>query len=211
MRLLLIGTTGSPPFEHCHQEVKSFLGDVKRVAVLSAASLFDQDLYFEAVTEGLINSANPLAEQVIHVRWNSNWRDTFDGIEALIVPGGNTYALLQRLLQSRLLGFLRTLIRDGLPYVGSSAGVNVVGPNILTTNDWNVVGLTKFEGLDLVPFNVNPHYFEQAPLDAPNSEPRDLRNQRISSILAQSSGGTRRVSSPQSGGPEIFTRREGKG
>jgi dipeptidase E len=48
-------------------------------------------------------------------------------------------------------------------------------PNILTTNDWNVVGLTAFEALGLVPFNVNPHYLETDPAMAPGSETRDMR------------------------------------
>jgi dipeptidase E len=51
----------------------------------------------------------------------------------------------------------------------------VAGPNILTTNDWNVVGLDRFEALGLVPFNINPHYVERSSSDAPNSETRDHR------------------------------------
>ena len=92
-----------------------------------------------------------------------------------MVPGGNTYALLNRLAQSGLLAALREQVRDGLPYVGSSAGANIAGPNILTTNDWNVVGSTHFNSLGLVPFNINPHYVERASSDAPHSETRDLR------------------------------------
>jgi dipeptidase E len=63
----------------------------------------------------------------------------------------------------------------GTPYVGSSAGSNIVGPTILTTNDWNVVALDRFDALGLVPFNVNPHYLETDPAMAPHSETRDDR------------------------------------
>src|SRR5205823_9387348 len=63
----------------------------------------------------------------------------------------------------------------GMPYVGSSAGSNVAGPNILTTNDWNVVALDRFDALGLVPFNINPHYKETDPAMAPGSETRDDR------------------------------------
>jgi dipeptidase E len=66
-------------------------------------------------------------------------------------------------------------VGEGLPYIGASAGANLAGPNILTTNDWNVVGLTAFEALDLVAFNVNPHYLETDPAMAPGSETRDTR------------------------------------
>ena len=62
-----------------------------------------------------------------------------------------------------------------MPYIGASAGSNVAGPNILTTNDWNVVALDRFEALGLVPFNINPHYRETDPVMAPFSETRDDR------------------------------------
>jgi dipeptidase E len=89
--------------------------------------------------------------------------------------GGNTYALLTRLHRSGLLDAIRERVRAGMPYVGASAGSNVAGPNILTTNDWNVVGLGRFEALELVPFNINPHYKETDPAMAPFSETRDDR------------------------------------
>src|SRR5262249_28486680 len=62
-----------------------------------------------------------------------------------------------------------------LPYVGTSAGSNVAGPNILTTNDWNVVGLTASEAVGLVAFTVTPHSLESAPAMALGSETRDMR------------------------------------
>jgi dipeptidase E len=96
-------------------------------------------------------------------------------VDAVFIGGGNTYALLRRLRQAGLVEPLRERARAGLPYIGSSAGSNVAGPNILTTNDWNVVGLTAFEALGLVPFNVNPHYLETDPAMAPGSETRDMR------------------------------------
>ncbi len=96
-------------------------------------------------------------------------------VEAVYVGGGNTYALLKRLSESGLLDALRERVRGGMPYLGSSAGANIAGPTILTTNDWNVVGLARFEAMALVPFNVNPHYVERAASDAANSETRAHR------------------------------------
>ena len=66
--------------------------------------------------------------------------------------GGNTYALLKRLRESRLLDAANPeRVHHGVPYIGSSAGSNVAGPTIPTTNDWNVVALDRFEALGLVP------------------------------------------------------------
>ena len=58
---------------------------------------------------------------------------------------------------------------------GASAGANLAGPTILTTNDWNIVALSHFGALHLVPFNINPHYKEADSVMAPGSETRDDR------------------------------------
>jgi dipeptidase E len=93
----------------------------------------------------------------------------------VFMGGGNTYALLMRLRRSGLLAAIRRRVRAGMPYAGASAGSNVAGPTILTTNDWNVVGLARFDALRLVGFNLNPHYKEADPMMAPGSETRDDR------------------------------------
>lgn len=175
MRLLLISATGYPYFEHCKQEMLDFLGPSKSVGFVSAANLLDEEGYFRAVDERLIGTAPAISRKLVHIRLNSDWRDALNRIDAILVGGGNTYVLLERLYQSGLLDVLREKVLNGLPYIGASAGSNVAGPNILTTNDWNVVGLTRFESLDLVPFNINPHYVERAASDAPHSETRDVR------------------------------------
>jgi dipeptidase E len=71
-----------------------------------------------------------------------------------------------------------------MPYAGASAGANVAGPNILTTNDWNVVGLDRFEALGLVAFNINPHYREADPAMARCSETRDDRIREYHAVHA---------------------------
>src|SRR4030095_9593318 len=65
--------------------------------------------------------------------------------------------------------------RDGMPYAGASAGANLAGPTILTTNDWNIVALSHFAALPLVPFNITPHFKDADPGMAPGSETREDR------------------------------------
>jgi hypothetical protein len=90
----------------------------------------------------------------------------------LIIPARESISLT---CQLRRAVRVRTKVLAGLPYVGSSAGANIVGPNILTTNDWNVVGLTDFRSLALVSFNLNPHYVERSTSDARHNETRSQR------------------------------------
>ena len=174
LRVLL--HSGGPLGPEGREEVRRFLAPLRRVAFVTAASLHDEVFYFERVRATLEPPppAGPGLE-VLHCRWNDRPLDTLDRAEAVFMGGGNTYALLQRLRGSGLLAAIGARVRAGMPYVGASAGSNVAGPTILTTNDWNVVALDRFDALGLVPFNINPHYKETDPTMAPGSETRDDR------------------------------------
>src|SRR5512142_2114864 len=84
---------------------------------------------------------------------------------AAYIPGGNTFLLNHRLHLSRLFPYLRTKLEAGLPLIAFSAGSVLCGPNILTSNDINMVPTTDFEGLKLAPFNFNVHYSDDALTD----------------------------------------------
>lgn len=176
MRVLLISNSGMPFLEYCKPALGAFLGGCRRLAFVTAASLGDETLYHGRARDAL-GPAPPagLGLEVLRLRWGADPLATLEHAEALFVGGGNTYALLQRLRAAGLLEPIRARVRAGLPYIGSSAGANVAGPNILTTNDWNVVALDAFEALGLVPFNINPHYLETDPAMAPGSETRAMR------------------------------------
>lgn len=172
MRVLLISNSGRPYLEHCRAALRDFFGaDVRRVGFVSAATLGDPEFYFTRAKDGL----EPLGVEVEHVHWERQPLKTLERVDALFVGGGNTYALLDRVRASGLLEAIQARARDGMPYAGASAGANLAGPTILTTNDWNVVALAHFGALHLVPFNINPHYTDGDPAMAPGSETREDR------------------------------------
>jgi len=173
MKLLLVSATGTPHFEHCKKELQKFLMGTKTVGFVSAANLFDEWKYFNLMRERLVSSR--IVANLLHVTCDQEGIDTLARIDSVIVGGGNTYALLKRMRESGILRRLAERMLEGMLYVGSSAGANAAGPNILTTNDWNVVGLTDFQSFGFVPFNINPHYVEKGSSDAPHSETRDQR------------------------------------
>lgn len=162
-----------------------FLGPARRVAFVTAANLHDEAAYFERVRAALAPAPPEGAGlELMHLRWDRRPLDVLAGAEALFMGGGNTYALLGRLRESGLLEAIRGRAAAGMPYAGASAGSNVAGPNILTTNDWNVVGIGRFDALGLVPFNINPHYRETDPAMAPFSETRDDRIREYHAVNA---------------------------
>ena len=158
------------------REIADFLEGARRVALVTAASLHDEAATFSRL-EGFLGPPPPAGAglDLLHLRWNARPHETLAQAEALFMGGGNTYALLKRLRESGLLPAIRERVMAGMPYLGASAGSNVAGPTILTTNDWNVVGLDRFDALGLVSFNINPHYKETDPAMAPGSETRDER------------------------------------
>jgi dipeptidase E len=172
MRVFLISNSGRPYLQHCREVLREFYGsDVRTLGFVSAATLAEPEYYFDYARQGL----EPLGLEVEHVHWERAPLKTLERVDALFVGGGNTYALLDRVRGAGLIEAIRARCRDGMPYAGASAGANLAGPTILTTNDWNVVALTHFAALHLVPFNINPHYRDSDPAMAPGSETREDR------------------------------------
>jgi dipeptidase E len=171
MRLLLISNSGRPFLEHCREEIAAFLSPINSLAFITAAQLADEEAQYRRAVDALA----PVGISVEHLLLDQPARRRLQEVAAVFVGGGNTYALLSRLRAARILSILRRRARAGLPYVGTSAGANICGPNILATNDWNVVGASRFDALGLVPWTINPHYLETDPAMAPTSETRDER------------------------------------
>jgi dipeptidase E len=95
--------------------------------------------------------------------------------EGVFVGGGNTFVLLRALYEAELLAPLRERALAGMPYMGSSAGSNLAGLTIGTTNDMPVVEPASFRALELVPFNINPHYLDPASGSTHMGETRETR------------------------------------
>ncbi len=82
----------------------------------------------------------------------------------IVVGGGNTCQLLRELRRRGLLALIAERVRAGhAAYVGWSAGANLASPTICTTNDMPIVDPGGFDALDLLPFQINPHYTNAHP------------------------------------------------
>jgi len=89
--------------------------------------------------------------------------------------GGNTFLLVKTLHEEGLMQVLKENIESGKPYLGCSAGSNIGGRNMKTTNDMPIVYPPSFDCMGLVPFNINPHYLDPNPDLKHNGETRETR------------------------------------
>ncbi len=78
--------------------------------------------------------------------------------ECVAVGGGNTFYLVNQMQEQSVMQAIRERAFAGMPYMGWSAGSNVAGLSLKTTNDMPIVEPKSFETMALVPFQINPHY-----------------------------------------------------
>ena len=169
MKLLLISSSlvhGYGYLDHAEQELKRLLAAVKTVAFVPFAQ-HDHEGYTGSVRERM----RAMGFDVTQV----HDRDDVARAEAMFIGGGNTFRLLHHLYERDLLDVIRTRVKRGMPYAGSSAGTNVATPSIRTTNDMPIVYPPSFDALGLVPFQINSHYLDPDPNSTHHGETREQR------------------------------------
>ena len=182
MKLLLISNStnaGEAYLEYPKQNIAEFLEKygVKNVLFIPyAAVTFSYDDYQKKVQERFAE----FSVVVDSVHLHENPVKAVEEAEAIVIGGGNTFHLLKTMQDNKLIEPIRKKIQGGTPYIGWSAGSNVTCPTICTTNDMPIVEPQSFEALNLIPFQVNPHY-----LDAhPDGHAGETREQRIMEYIA---------------------------
>lgn len=80
--------------------------------------------------------------------------------EGIFTGGGNTFLLVTQLYHHNVMEILSKSIENGTPYLGSSAGSNITGISMQTTNDMPIIYPPSFKTLGAIPFNLNPHYLD---------------------------------------------------
>ncbi|WP_395048169.1 dipeptidase PepE [Flavobacterium sp.] len=107
-----------------------------------------------------------------------NYKNTTEAIqnaEAIFTGGGNTFLLVSQLYKNNLMTVLKNTIEAGTPYLGTSAGSNIGGMTMNTTNDMPIVLPESFETLGLIPFNLNPHFLDANKQSTHMGETRETR------------------------------------
>jgi dipeptidase E len=173
LRLLLISNStlhGSGYLDHAETEIRDFLKEVDNVLFVPYA-LYDRDAYANKARERFAQMGYSLTS----VHEAANPVQAVEKAGAVFIGGGNTFRLLKALYDSDLIRPIQERVNGGMPYIGTSAGSNVAAPTIKTTNDMPIVQPPSFAALNLVSFQINPHFIDTDPNSTHMGETREER------------------------------------
>jgi dipeptidase E len=106
-----------------------------------------------------------------------NPAEAIENAEGIFTGGGNTFLLVSQLYKNKVMNVLAETLKKGTPYLGTSAGSNICGLTMQTTNDMPIIYPPSFQTLGLIPFNINPHYLDA---DLQSKHMGETRETRIS-------------------------------
>lgn len=156
--------------QHALPLIKAKLDGVTELLFIPYAGVtVNYDDYTAMVQSALIDSG-------ITVKGIHQFDDPINAINTAnaIAVGGNTFHLLHQLYQNNLINAIQDKVAQGIPYIGWSAGSNIAGLSIRTTNDMPIIEPESFDALQLVSFQLNPHYTDHNP-PGHNGETREQR------------------------------------
>jgi dipeptidase E len=152
---------GQPYLDYPKNNIADFLGNkpLNIIFIPYAAVTFSYDDYENKVNQRLAE----IGQQVKSIHRFQNLVEAIENADAIMVGGGNTWNLLHWVHKNQLIEPIRKKVLNGTPYVGWSAGSNLACPTIKTTNDMPIIDPLGLDALNLIPFQINPHYLDKNP------------------------------------------------
>lgn len=118
---------------------------------------------------------NRVGKRIVGLHTFADPKKAIRQAKAIFTGGGNTFVLVNQLYALEVMDVLREAVENGTLYMGTSAGSNIAGQTMQTTNDMPIVYPPSFKTLGLVPFNINPHYLDPDPQSKHKGETRETR------------------------------------
>lgn len=177
MKNIIIASTstlhGGEYLDYLLPELQSFFSNVKELLFIPYArpSGISHDDYTKKVSEAF-DKIN-IAVKGIHEFENPI--EALEKAQGIFTGGGNTFLLVSQLYKNNVIDTLEKVVKNGTPYLGTSAGSNICGLTMSTTNDMPIVYPPSFRTLGFVSFNINPHYLDPIEGSTHMGETRETR------------------------------------
>lgn len=175
-RILIVSTSriyGTAYMEYLLGEVADFFENTDEILFIPYAR--PGGMSYDAYTAEPRKAFAAIGKTVKGIHEFDDPAEAIKNAKGIFTGGGNTFELLNRLYKNNVVEVLREAVQNGTSYMGSSAGSNITGLSISTTNDMPIVYPPSFEALQLVPFNINPHYLDPDPDSKHQGETREVR------------------------------------
>lgn len=161
-------------------ELKHFFANTHEIIFIPYAQ--PGGLSCDDYTQKVQNAFQHIDKKVVGIHSFKNPKEALENAGGIFTGGGNTFRLVNALYKNELMNALRESILNGTPYLGTSAGSNICGPTMQTTNDMPIVYPPSFKTLGILPFNLNPHYLDPMPNSTHMGETRETRIKEFHSL-----------------------------
>ncbi len=177
MKNLLIASTstvyGGEYLDYLTEEMTELFKDTEEVIFFPYAR--PGGISHDEYTEKAAKAFTKIGKKLIGLHTFDNPIEALKNAKGAFTGGGNTFVLVSALYRLELMQPLREAIFNGLPYLGTSAGSNICGLSMQTTNDMPIVYPPSFKTLGVIHFNLNPHYLDPEPNSKHMGETRETR------------------------------------
>ena len=173
---LLLGSGGHVPPDRRHalvHEIQDFLGKSVQTCLFvpyahdkKTWAIAREEYYELGFNAGY--DLDPISE-------HENQIEAVRSATAFYFDGGNTFRLLKTLYDLNIFEEIKKKIISGTPFIGLSAGANIVCPSIRTTNDMPIVIPPTLDAMNLLPFQINTHYVDMMADPSYRAETRSIR------------------------------------
>ena len=177
LRKMIVASTstvfGGEYLDYLLDEIKALFSDTEEVIFIPYAR--PGGISHDAYTKLATVAFDKIGKKLIGLHTFEDPVNALNSAKGVFTGGGNTFVLVNALYKLKLMQPLREAIFKGLPYLGSSAGSNICGVSMQTTNDMPIIYPPSFKTLGAIPFNLNPHYLDPQPGSKHMGETRETR------------------------------------
>jgi dipeptidase E len=164
---------GSGYLEYIFEALKTLYKETNEIIFIPYAR--PGGISHDAYTDIAKKAFSKIEKKVKGLHEFENPIEAIKSAKGIFIGGGNTFVLVNQLYKHHLLEVISAAVKDGTPYLGTSAGSNICGLTMNTTNDMPIVYPPSFKTLGLVPFNINPHYLDPDTSSKHMGETRETR------------------------------------
>ena len=177
MKKMIIASTstiyGSGYLEYLLPTLNEFFADVKTILFIPYAR--PSGISYDEYTKIVQKAFAKINIDVAGIHQFKNPKEAIRNAEAIFTGGGNTFELVNQLYKNDVLSTLKEVLENGTPYLGTSAGSNICGVNMMNTNDMPIVYPPSFITMGCIPFNINAHYLDPIIGSTHKGETRETR------------------------------------